>query len=200
MNPPRTLLPVLLAAGCVLPGCVFRETAVNPGGMAPKLARSTFLEQGPLVALVVSTRAMRHRLDRPFLPLEIAVVNKGLASLTLTPESFTLRDQAGNEFPAVGREELSRLYGSTDRDRAYAEALPFVAQKFSSYRVEPSNFTPGFDAPIVRRKVALPRFSYLHDFIYFPRPPDDLALKPLELIVSAPDFDERLFIRFGLEE
>jgi hypothetical protein len=183
---------------CGLAACAGVPAGRGPQDLAPKLARSTFLEQGPLVALAVSTRPMRYRLDRPFIPLEIAVVNKGLPALTLTPESFVLADEAGHQYPVVGREELSRLYGSTDPDRQLAEALPFLLSKFATFRREPSNFSPGFDAPIARDHVGLPRFGYLYDFVYFPRPEGDLVHQPLDLVVTAPELTDRLVIRFLL--
>lgn len=198
MNPSRrrtVLLVLALPAVLAAAACVTRS-APGPEGMDPTLARSTYIEEGGLVALVVSSKPMSYRLDRPFIPVEIAVVNKGLSSLTLTRESFTLVDDRGREYPAVGRGELSRGYGSTDVDRRLGEAAPFVAHRYASYRLVPSNLTPGFDAPIQRDRLFIPRFGYILDFIYFPRPDGDLAGRALELVLRAPELPDPVFVRF----
>jgi hypothetical protein len=181
----------------VAAACAVRNP--SPGVLDPKLARSTFIEESELLALVVSTRPMRFRTDRPYVPLEIAVVNKGLESLTLTRESFALVDGEGRRYPLATREELSRLYGSTDVDRRLAEAEPFVANRFSTYRRIPSNLTPGFDDPIGRDRLFIPRFGYILDFVYFPRPEGALVGQPLELFVTAPELPDPVFTRFALE-
>jgi hypothetical protein len=186
-----------VTSACTLPG---HRLETNPADLAPKLAQSTFIEEGKLVALVVSTRPMRFRLDRPYIPIEIAVVDKGLEKLSLTRESFTLVDASGARYAAVGRDELTRDYGNTDIDRELAEALPFVRTRFPTYRRVVSNFTPGFDAPIVRDHVFLSKFTYLYDMIYFPRPEGDLVHQPLELLVSAPELPDPLVIRFQLQD
>ena len=188
----------VVASSLVGAACVTRS-AQSPGGIHPKLARSTYIEEGELLALVVSTKPMRYRMDRPFIPLEIAVVNKGLASLTLTRESFNLVDGQGRQYPAVGRQELTRGYGSTDVDRRYAEAAPFVKNRFPTYRLIPSNLSPGFDASIARNRLFIPRFGYVLDFLYFPRPDGDLTGRPLELIIRAPELSDPVFVRFVLE-
>jgi len=183
----------IVCAACVVGG------ARNSGSSDPKLARSTYIEEGRLVALVVSTKPMRYRLKRSFIPLEIAVVNKGLPSLSLTPESFTLVDGQGRRYPVVSARELTREYGSTDVDRRLAEAAPFVRQRFATYRRVPSNMTPGFDAPIARERPFIPRFGYILDFIYFPRPDGNLVDAPLELVVQAPELPEPVFVRFTMQ-
>ena len=51
------------------------------------------------------------------MPVEVAVVNKGLPGLTLTPESFFLVNEEGRRYPAVGGKELADNYGDVDVDR-----------------------------------------------------------------------------------
>lgn len=174
---------------------VLSPSTSSSSALDPTLRQSTYIEEGNLVALIVSTRPTRFRLSRDYIPLEIAVVNKGLEKLSLTPESFTLV-AGGKEYAVAGSEELRKNYGSVDVDRNFLEAGPAVASRFSSYTLVPSNMTPGFDQPIARDRVFLPRFSYIHDVIYFPRPPGEIVSQPLELFLRAPELPNPVFVRF----
>jgi len=182
-------------------GCAIQANPAQtgPASLSPTLAQSTFIEEGTQLAIVVSTRPTRYRLDRTYLPFEVAIVNKGVPELALTRESFTLVDSGGHQYPAVGPDELAKGYGNTDVDRNYAIALPFIRTRFAEYRRMPSNFTPNFNAPISLDKVLLTRFSYVYDFLYFPRPSEDLLKKPLELVVRSASLSDTHFVRFELQ-
>src|ERR1043165_9096545 len=90
--------------------CLHRENETTGARTDKKLSRWSYIEEGNLVALVVSTRTARYRLDRSYIPLEVAVVNKGMEKLSLTPESFILGGPDGKRYPVVGRDELSKGY------------------------------------------------------------------------------------------
>jgi hypothetical protein len=190
---------LLVVAGIALAGCATRGGASSaPGDVDPKLRLSSYIEEGQLMALVVSTRAALVRDSKPYWPIEVAVVNKGLERLTVTRESFTIVTADGKRYPAAGRDELARSYGNTDLDRRFSEAAEAVAARFSTFSPVLSNFTPGFAAGIARDNVQLPRFSYLVDFLYFPRPEDAAAAQPLELHLAAPELEDPVFVRFRI--
>jgi len=168
----------------------------RPADVDRKLSQSTYIEEGKLVALIVGTRVTRYREERPYIPLEIAVVNKGLASLTFTAESFTLIDQEGNRYSTVGFDELSKGYGNTDLDRRLAEVPSVVRGTYQGgYAERPSTLTGSFDKPIVER-VHLPKFAYVVDMIYFPTPPSGVKGRKFELFLDAPELEEPVFVRF----
>jgi hypothetical protein len=176
--------------------CALQPLPASASDVDRTLRQSTYYEEGDLVALVVGARPARFRLSEPFIPLEVAVVNRGLESLTITPESFTLVAQDGQRYPMASRAELSRLYGSTDRDRVLAEAEEALRGRYASYRRIPANLTPSFDRPVARDRVSLPRFAWMYDFLYFPRPDDPAIVEPLELFVRAPELADPVFVRF----
>jgi len=193
---------IVVAWGVLALGCapaLQRESAVEATGrLDAKLANSTWIEDGRLVALIVSSRATGFRLKRAYIPIEVAIANRGVKSLTLTRESFTIGDVRGRRYPLAGRKELADGYGgSVDLDRRnLTEAAPIVLGKFQSLTRVPSNFSPGFDNPIALDRVFLPRFSYLLDFLYFPTPEGYVAGEPLELRVAAPELQDPIFVRF----
>ena len=132
------------------------------------------------------------------MPVEIAIVNRGMKSLSLTRESFSLVDASGRRYPLAGPKELKAGYhGSIDLDRRrFTEAAPIVFGKYASYNRVPSNFSPAFDDPIALDRVFLPRYSYIVDFLYFPSMQPYKLGDPLELDVSAPELANPLFVRF----
>ena len=175
-----------------------RQSEIAAGGnLDDKLAHSTWIADGD-VTLIASSRATRFRLKQAYVPVEFAIINRGMKSLSLTRESFSLVDVHGNRYPAVGGKELEKGYkGSVDLDRErFTEAAPIVFGKYPSYSHIPSNFSPGFDNSIARDHVFLPRYSYIVDFVYFPSPAGYTIGEPLELRVSAPELPDPVFIRF----
>lgn len=192
-------LLVVVFASAAMASCAARRSPERASTTDPKLAPSTYMEDGRLVALVVSTRAAEVRRSKTHFPLEIAVVNKGLAGLSISPESFVLVDDSGRRHPVAGREDLANRYGNTDIDRRFSEAAGPVRAKFSQYLPVPSNMTPGFDRGVARDHVSLPRFAYLLDFVYFPRPEGGAAGRTYELFLSAPELPDPVFVRFRIE-
>jgi hypothetical protein len=186
-------------SGACAPAMSTQSEIAAGGNLDDKLAHSTWIVDGD-VTLIASSRATRFRLKQAFVPVEIAIVNRGMKSLSLTRESFSLVDARGNRFPAVGGKELEKGYkGSVDLDRErFTEAAPIVFGKYPSYSHIPSNFSPGFSNAIARDRVFLPRFSYIVDFLYFPAPSSYTLGEPLELRVSAPELSDPVFIRFSV--
>jgi hypothetical protein len=189
-----TLVAVALGSP---PGCG-PSTAKRPADVDKKLSQSTYIEEGKLVALIAGTRVTRYREELPYIPLEIAVVNKGLSSLTFTAESFTLIDQEGNRYSTVGFDELSKGYGKTDLDRRLAEVPPVVRGTYQGFDERPSTLTGSFDKPIVER-VHLPKFAFITDIIYFPTPASGVKGRKFELFLDAPELDEPVFVRFEVQ-
>ena len=150
----------IVSAGCS-PVLRPAEATVEEGRLDPKLAQATWIEEGSLLSLIVSTRAARYRLDQPLIPLEVAVLNRGLEGLTLTRESFTLVDARGNRYPMAGRQEIYDEYGgSTDVDRKnFTEATPIALGKYQGYSWVRSNFTRGSNPLDPRGRKRLERSS-----------------------------------------
>ena len=186
----------LTAATLALPACSTSRRA--PSDLDRKISQSSYIEEGKLMALVVGTRATRQREDRPYIPLEIAVVNKALASISFTAESFTLIDSEGNRYSTVGFDELKSDYRTIDLDRRLEEVGPTVRGSFQAYEERPSSLTGSFDRPIVQ-KMFLPKFSYMIDWIYFPTPAGGVRGKRFELFLEAPELQDPVFVRFEVE-
>ena len=189
-----------IAAASVLAGVILALPACSTARRAPsdldrKLSQSSYIEQGKLMALVVGTRVTRLRENRPYIPLEVSVVNKGLASISFTAESFTLVDSEGNRYSPVGFDELKKDYGSIDIDRRLEEVAPTVRGTFQAYEERPSSLTGSFDKPIVQ-KVFLPKFSFMVDMIYFPTPAGGVRGRRFELFFEAPELPDPVFVRF----
>ena len=186
-------LAIAVSAGCP------RREAPSPSAASsdPKLSISTYIEEGDLVGLVAGTRLTRTRSEREVIPVEVAVANLGLPGLTLTEESFVLRDAQGHREAVASGEALDR-YGSTDVDRRQQELPPVVRGKWNGFRPVFMNFTRSFDEPTVTASLALPRFAYGVDILYFPRPAGGVRGKTFELELSAPELPDPVYVRFAV--
>ena len=209
------VLLALVSAGC--------RNARQPlrGVDAPKLDRKyttfSWIEEGDLVTFLVNTRATRYREGHAYIPLEISVANTGFRQLTLTRESFTLVDQDGNRYPVASPEELLQGYEFLTMDFQLAELTPIVsANKFAAFARYPSNFSPQrffdprdtvgaspnlstFEGRIVRDVVAIPKFGYIVDTIYFPEPPGGVLESNFELFLDSPELENPVFVKFRVE-
>lgn len=194
----RIVTPVALtftvAAAAALAACVSTEKRA-PSDVDPKLSQSSYIEEGNLLALIVGTRVARYREERNYIPFEVGVVNKGLASLSFTAESFTLIDEEGNRYSTVGFDELKKGYGNIDLDRRLEELAPVVRGSYQAYQERPSTLTASFDKPIVQR-VFLPKFAFVVDVIYFPKPSTGVKGKKFELFLTAPELQDPAFVKF----
>ncbi len=194
---------LIAGLGLTAAGCPAREP-IRTGearGLDRKLSTFAFIEQGDLVTLIVDTRSTRYRADQPYIPLEICIANNGLKKLALTRESFTLIDDANNRYPAAGPRELMEGYEFLDFDRKLNELEAIVFNKFAAYTRYGSNFSPTRTRTgIVRDLVALPRFGYMIDYLYFPMPVDGITGKTFELFVDSPDLPDPVFVRFLVKE
>ena len=188
----------LTAAIAAVSGCAREPLSTLPSDVDPKFGLEAFVEDGELVTLIVGTRVAKMKHDRGAMPVEIAVVNKGLPGLELTAESFVLIDEEGNRYAAAARKELSRIYGNTDVDRRLAVLPVSVRRTFASYTPFLGSMTSSFGRPIVRR-VQLSRFSYLLDFIYFPTPETGIRGRKFELFMDAPQLQDPVFVRFAVD-
>ena len=198
----RALLTVATVLALLSAGCVTRQQIRGQG--APDLDRklSTFawIERGDLVTLIVSTRAARYRDGANYIPLEISLANTGLRRLSLTRESFTLIDEEGNRYPCAGPSELLGDYEFLDLDRspALADLGGVIFDRFAAFNRYPSNFSPTRTAStsVVRDRLVLPKFGYILDHIYFPKPKTGIKGHRFDLFVNSPELEDPVFVKF----
>jgi hypothetical protein len=195
-----------LLLGLAATGCVSRPTAASRevGGLDRKLSTFAYIEEGNLVSLIVDTRATRYREKEQYIPLEIAVANRGLRQLTLTRESFTLVDETGKQYPCSNPRELIEGYEFLDLDRNnLAELEGIIEGRFGTFTRYPSRFSPtrGVSAgsSIVRDTLTLPKFGYSTDFLYFPMPGTGLLDHRFELRMRAPELPDEVFVKFEVK-
>jgi len=215
-NTGRALAAALVGAALILgAACGTRQPIEGreADDLDRKLSTFAWIEDGDLVTFIVDTQATRYREQGPYIPLEFAVGNRGLKKLTLTRESFTLIDEDGNRYPAVGPEELLENYEFLDVDRNLEDLGGIVFAKFAAYQRYQSNFSPIREgdfqpardpdlvlAPggrnLVWDRISIPKHGYILDFIYFPQPKNGLKGHRFELFMSAPELEDPVFVKF----
>ena len=195
---------VLSAASCAEQRNTPKQK-VDVKGLDRKLSTFAYIEEGKLVSLIVDTHPTRYREEGGYIPLEICIANRGLKKISITRESFTLRDENGTEYPCVEPKELIDNYQFLDLDRRLAELSEIVFNRFSAFVQYPSKFSPTRDFPdnfrdstIVRDSVGLPQFGFIIDFIYFPRPKTGVKGKRFELFMKTPELPDPVFVKFAV--
>lgn len=200
----RILFPCLLVALIGASACRFGPRELR-GVEAPdvdrKLSTFAYIEEGELVTFIVDVKATRDRGDERYLPLEVAVANRGLKSLPITRESFVLVDEEGNRFPLASPRELLESYPMLDLDRRYSEIASIAFARFHTFTRYDSQFSPTRSmgvggSNLVVDRVTLPRSGYIIDWLYFPMPPGGIEGKRFDLFLSSPALEDPVFVKF----
>ena len=196
------VLGLLIAAGCATRQPMTGQQAAD---VDRKLSTFAFIEEGKLATFVVDTRPTRYRDGEAYVPIEIAIANRGVKQLTLTRESFTLADENGNRYPCASPKELLATYDFLDLDRNLSELSEIVFNRFAAMTFYPSKFSPTRrtsrvgESSVVTDSVQLPRYGYLLDMLYFPAPSTGLKGHKFELSMTAPELTEPIFVKFEVK-
>jgi hypothetical protein len=191
------LLALVLAA----PACTYSQSrVVKTGRLSPTLAPMLFKEEGDLVLMTVGVSATRFRGTDPFIPLEVWVANKGISPyFRVSRESFYLMDTFGRRYGMAGVEEVRRLQPGVVQDRRMSMA-EFNTFKFSAYRFVPSAFFPVMGAQILQDRIEIPRYGYISDMLYFPKPEGELNGGIFELHLVAKELPQEIFVVFEVPQ
>jgi hypothetical protein len=198
----------LIAAGIVLSAsCATRQPMT--GQVAPdvdrKLSTFAYIEEGKLATFIVDTRPTRYRESERYVPVEVAIANRGVKTLSLTRESFTLADENGNRYPCASPKELLANYDFLDLDRNLAELSEIVFNRFGAMTQYPSKFSPTRrpsrtgESTVITDTIQLPRFGYFLDMLYFPMPTTGLKGHKFELSMTAPELTDPIFVKFEVK-
>jgi hypothetical protein len=198
----RTALATLVI---LLASCATRQpmTGTQPApDVDRRLSTFAFIEEGKLATLIVDTRPTRYRDGEKYVPVEIAIGNRGLKSLRLTRESFTLADEKGNRYPCASPKELLENYDFLDLDRNLSELAGIVFNRFGAMTFYPSKFSPtrrparDGELATVTDSIELPKFGYMLDMLYFPMPATGVKGHKFELSMTAPELTDPIFVKF----
>jgi hypothetical protein len=165
-----------------------------------RFAYYTFREQTEKVTVLVdSFPASLHGSER-FFPLSVAVgLQAPGASITVTPESFTLTDATGKSYSAVPYGELMQHYGKRQFDEELLKQRPLVVgEQFSTSLRLPARFYPLPSGSGTRmEQVNLAPFTWFEALVYFPVPESGLR-GVLKLRVAGGGIDPPLEVRFDV--
>ena len=177
----------------------------NAPAVDKKFTLTFYVEEGELLSLIVGARPTITRSKLNYIPFEVGVVNRAVPNLTLSLESFTLIDEDGNRYPAVGEIELNKNYeGSVNADTALAsnrtfrlgEIEPIIAGRYTTFRRQRGVLTPRTGRAELTNQF-LEQFSFAVNMIYFPRPANsEVRGEIFELFMDAPELEDPVFVRF----
>lgn len=202
----RTLLGgiVVMAVALTAVACAGRRPmrGGEVGGLDRKLSTFTFIEEGDLVTLIVNTRATRYRENTDFIPIEFALANHALRSLTLSRESFLLIDEQGRRYHVANPRDLLASYDFLELDRRLNEIPNLVFNRFAAFTRYRSSLSPtrvppaGAEPATVWERVAVPKSGYIIDMLYFPRPRGGVLNQKFELQLTTTELPHPIFVKF----
>ena len=187
---PIVIAVSVLTLGAVLAGDL-RQTSESFGP-------STFRERTDQLTLIASTSLASQRSAEAYIPIPIAVgyVGKG-PSISITPESFTLVDAAGNRYPLAGFNDVRQNYPKLRFDRSILRAQPLVVGlQFETSRRVAANFFPAPDGNLRTDHINLSPFMWFTDVLYVERPAHSDGVMTLEF--KPHGLQQQLAVRIAL--
>lgn len=172
-------VPIIIAVSVLTLSAVLAgELRQTSEGFGP----STFRERTDQLTLIVSTSLASQRGGEEYIPIPIAVGYAGKGpSISITPESFTLVDAAGNRYPLAGFKDVRQNYAKLRFDRSILRAQPLiVGLQFETSRRVAANFFPAPDGNLRTDHINLSPFMWFTDVLYVARPAHSDGVMTLE--------------------
>ena len=215
---------IVLGLAVAGPGARSQTPDVRSGETAPELSRKlgafVYIEEGRDLIFTVGVRASAFHEGDAYFPLEISLASKQKGSAwVVTRESFTLFDEAGNEYAVPTQGELMEGYEKRHTDTRLFESRSVTATKMQGYRVMESNFFPdpviGINRepdttdemssvpPVSASLVPIERVEvhsmfFIQDVLYFPHPEGKLIGPRFSLEFRAEGLEEPARISFRI--
>jgi hypothetical protein len=215
---------ILLALAATGPGARSQTPDGEAAEAAPELSRKlgafVYIEEGRDLIFTVGVRAAAFHENDDYFPLEISLTNKQKGTVwVVTRESFTLFDEAGNEYEVPTQTELMKGYKKRHTDSRLFESRSVTATKLEGYRQVPSNFFPDPVTGINREpdttsdlsgvppastslvpieRVEVHSLFFLQDVLYFPHPEGRLIGPRFSLEFRAEGLEEPARIAFRI--
>lgn len=165
-----------------------------------RLTAYSFIEEGKLILLIVNVEAARYRAGEKYLPLLVAVGNRGVHEpLRVTRESFYLVDPEGHRTGVASTAEVIRGYSYISFDRRILADRGYLETKFDFYRFMPTNFFPnpsGFRT--IRDRTEIPRLTYFADMLYFWMPEGGIRNRRFDLFFEDKELEDPVFVTFEI--
>ncbi len=165
-----------------------------------RLTAYSFIEEGKLILLVVNVEAARYRAGEKYLPLLVAVGNRGVRQpLRVTRESFYLVGPEGQRTGVASTAEVIRDYHYISLDRRILADLGYLEAKFDFYRFMPTNFFPNPSGRnVIRDRTGIPRLTYFADLFYFPMPEGGIRERRFDLFFTDKELEDPVFVTFEI--
>jgi hypothetical protein len=171
-------------------------------GVSSKLGLSTYADRKDNVTLVVDSYAASLRESEAYIPIRIAlgVVGKG-RTIRFGVESFTLRDDKGNEVALASYQDIQRNYDKRVADDAILRERPMMLDsRFDTLSRLSSRFYPSPAGRGTRTNlIELAPGTWFQDVLYFPRPADGTR-GVLTLRVRGRGMDNAIAVKFRVHE
>lgn len=165
-----------------------------------KYDQFTYIVESDTVSVGVAAYVARFREKEDYMPLEIGIANKMLDKLTLKRNSFILIDEDGNQYSLTPVKELLENYHKQESDLQIVHITQISRSLFGGLDQVQSNFQPGrVSDKLVTDKVELPKWYYMIDMLYFPRPATGIKGKKFTFRINTPELAQPIQVRFRVD-
>ncbi len=165
-----------------------------------KYDQFTYIVESDTVSVGVAAYVARFREKEDYMPLEIGIANKMLDKLTLKRNSFILIDEEGNQYSLTPVKELLENYHKQESDLQIVHITQISRSLFGGLDQVQSNFQPGrVSDKLVTDKVELPKWYYMIDMLYFPRPATGIKGKKFTFRINTPELAQPIQVRFRVD-
>ena len=162
---------------------------------------TTYVNRGPQIILVVNTFLMQ-KLDekQAYIPVEVGMANASPSKVTLSRDSFTLVDEAGNIYGVVSGKEIEQNYKRLNFDHEKARIPHIMGPIFAGYRAVTARLTPeAKPRSLVYDKIDLSGNDAFIDILYFKMPAANVNGKTFELRLTAPNLKVPASVKFKVD-
>jgi len=188
-----------LTLSCLQSSTVQSNSTAGPT-LSAKLTPFAFYEEGRALFIAVDTRATDLTKKGTVFPLGLALANTLAPAKTFTSESFILETDDGQRFPLVSHAEFRRDYKrSTTDERLAADFDESLRTRFRTYNRIGWTLFPAAGAATRQAALELNRGFWTRNYLYFPIPEGGLQGREFTLLVSVPEVEETLIVRFSVK-
>jgi len=169
---------------------------------APKKAPvMVFTADGPQGKVWVNVDLTRQRLDQPYVPMVVAVLNNAAKPITLDRNSLHLIEPDGRRIAMATIQEIRKNYRKFNFDwrTVNVQGMPFGTRLSQQYHV-PSRFFPSMagGGSIKIDRVQIPPSYWTVDLFYFERPTGLAEGRPVVLEAAPKGWSEPIRVKIQL--
>lgn len=188
----------MLFAGVLIVSALVSGSLVAADGKPPVMV---FTNDGPQGKIWVNVDLTRQRLDQPYVPMIVAILNNAAKPIMLDRSSFHLIGPDGRKAPMATIQEIRKNYKKLNFDwRTFnAQGMPFGTRLSPEYYVQSRFFPSMTDGGSIKvDRLQIPPSYWTVDLLYFERPSGLAEGRPVVLEAAPRGWEKPILVTIQL--